>query len=384
MVKRKLRVALLVETATTYGREILEGIARYQSTRARWSTFTDERELGAAPPKWLLDRDWDGVICRTTTPELAAQILAKQIPTVDLNDLYDDLGLPRIQSDMRAIGRLAAAHLYERGFRNFAFCGFHHETWSDQRCEGFRNHLLDLGFDAAVYRSVWRGKSAPIWDVDQRQLTDWLQSLPKPLGLMACNDVRGQQILNACLASEIYVPEQVAVIGVDNNQLLCSFSDPPLSSVRPNPQRIGFESAELLDRLMSGQTCSEQLRLIEPIEVVVRASTDALGIDDDLVVEAIVLIRDLACLGISVQDLVKRLGVSRSTLERRFRQVVGHSPQQEIRVTQLRRIKTLLRTTELPLAEIASLTGFEHTEYMTVFFKRLTGIPPNTFRQELN
>lgn len=384
MVQRKQRVALLIETASTYGRSILEGVAKYQKTRARWSTFLDERELGAEPPDWLLQRPWDGILCRTTTPELAQRIRRQQIPTVDLNDLNDNLGLPRIQSDMKTIGRMAAAHLFERGFRNFAFCGFGNQTWSAERQEGFATHLNELGFACQAYHSTWRDKAAPTWDVDQEQIANWLSGLPKPIGLMACNDVRGQHVLNACLSAEIYVPEQVAVIGVDNDELLCNLCDPPLSSVQPNPQRIGFESAELLDQLMSGQTPNESVRRIDPLGVVVRQSTDALGIDDDLVVEAIVLIRDAACFGISVKDLVKKLGVSRSSLERRFRQSIGHSPQQEIRSTQLRRIKELLRDTDLPLAEIARLTGFDHTEYMTVVFKRLTGIPPSVFREDFS
>ncbi|OYP35015.1 XylR family transcriptional regulator [Rhodopirellula sp. MGV] len=382
MVQKKRRVALLVETATTYGRSILEGIAKYQRTRARWSAFMDERELGASPPEWLLQRPWDGIICRNTTPELAAKIRRKGIPTVDLNDLYADLKLPRIQSDMHAIGRLGASHLYERGFRNFAFCGFEKETWSEQRFVGFSEHLRSLGFETATYHSVWRGKAAAKWDLDQERIAQWLQQLPKPVGLMACNDIRAQQVLNACQSSEIFVPEQVAVIGVDNDELLCNFCDPPLSSIQPNPQRIGFEAAELLDELMSGQKADSAARLVDPMGVIVRQSTDALGIDDDLVVEAIAMIRESACFGMTAQDLVGKLGVSRSSIERRFRQSLGHSPQQEIRATQLRRIKELLRDTNLSLAEIAKLTGFDHTEYMTVVFKRLTGIPPSVFRED--
>ncbi|MFU7557880.1 XylR family transcriptional regulator [Stieleria sp. JC731] len=382
MVQKKRRVALLVETATTYGRCILEGIAKYQRTRARWSAFLEERELGASPPDWLLQRPWDGIICRNTTPELAAKIRRKRIPAVDLNDLHSDLKIPRLQSDMKAIGKLGASHLYERGFRNFAFCGFENETWSLQRRQGFADYLQGMGFELSDYQSVWRGKSAAKWDLDQERIINWIGQLPKPVGLMACNDIRAQQVLNACQSAGIYVPEQVAVVGVDNDELLCNFCDPPLSSIQPNPQRLGFEAAELLDALMSGEAIDVQQRLIEPLGVIVRQSTDALGIDDDLVVEAIAMIRESACFGITVQDVVAKLGCSRSSIERRFRQSVGHSPQQEIRATQMRRIKELLRDTSLPLSEIARLTGFEHTEYMTVVFKRLTGIPPSVFRED--
>lgn len=382
-MKRNRRVALLIETANTYGREILEGVAKYQRSHAWWSTYLDERELGAAPPQWLLERSWDGIICRSTQRELAKAIGRKRIPTVDLNDLHDDLGLPRIQSDMVEIGRVAARHLFERGFRNFAFCGFSNEKWSEQRQEGFKQQLAEYQCDCVSYQSPWRGESAPHWHEEQDQLVGWLATLPKPVGIMACNDVRGQQVLNACQTAGLYAPEQVAVIGVDNDQLLCNFCNPPLSSVQPNPKRIGFEAAQLLDQLMDGKKVPKTTRLIEPVEVAVRQSTDALGIQDETVVAAISLIREAACHGLSVPELTKRIGAPRSSLERKFRQSIGHSPQQEIRLTQLARIKELLRETDLSLADIAMLTGFAHTEYMTVVFKRMTGMPPSQFREML-
>ncbi|MCA9261469.1 MAG: XylR family transcriptional regulator, partial [Planctomycetales bacterium] len=217
-MQAKPRVALLVETATTYGRGILAGVADYQRTHATWSTYLDERELCAAPPSWLLQRKWDGIICRPTTPTLARALKRKRIPTIDLNDLFEGLGLPRIQSDMRAIGRLAATHLYERGFRNFAYCGFAKEAWAAERLAGFREQLSSFDCRCEVYESVWRGDDAPEWDADQDHLVAWLRTLSLPVGVMACNDVRGQHVLNACSLAEMYVPEQAAVVGVDNDE----------------------------------------------------------------------------------------------------------------------------------------------------------------------
>ncbi|MCA9261710.1 MAG: helix-turn-helix domain-containing protein, partial [Planctomycetales bacterium] len=168
-----------------------------------------------------------------------------------------------------------------------------------------------------------------------------------------------------------------------NDELLCNFCSPPLSSVEPDPRRIGYLAAESLDALMGGRRIACETRLVEPLGVVVRQSTDALGIDDPDVVAAIALIRDRACLGLTVDGVVAYLRVSRSFLERRFRRCVGHSPQQEIRLTQLRRIEELLRDTDLTLSEIAQLAGFAHTEYMSVVYKRMTGRPPSEARERL-
>ena len=383
MKASKRRVALLIETSTIYGREILEGIAKYQTTHARWSVYLDERDLQAAPPAWLLERHWDGIICRTTNDVLANSIISRRIPAIDLNDRYGELGLPRIRSNMRAIGQLGARHLHERGFRHFAFCGFKNETWSSERLEGFVSEMQKLDGSYGVYESVWRGKGVPKWDTDQQKIAAWIASLPKPVGIMACNDVRGHHVLNACEESGFFVPEQVAVVGVDNNELLCDFCNPPLSSIQPNPQRVGYEAAMLLGRLMAGEPTESMDTLIDPIGVILRQSTDALGIADPDVVAAIAFIRERAFFGVTVEQVVEHVDVSRSHLERSFRKYLGHSPQLEIRWTQIKRIKQLLIETDLPLASIARLVGFEHTEYMTVVFKRLNGMSPAAFRHEV-
>ena len=376
------RVALIVESSGIYGRQILEGIAKYLRCHRPWSVFLEQRELRTPPPPWLLRRRWDGILCRSTTRRLAQAFLRHRIPVVDLNDLYGGLGLPRIWSDMRAIGRLGAEHLLERGFRKFAFCGFSHEAWSDSRREGFAATLRERGSSCAVYQSPWHGPHVPAWDKDQQQLGVWLRSLPKPVGLFACNDVRGQQVLNACRSLDLDVPEELAVVGVDNERVLCELCDPPLSSVAPNPERIGYEAATLLDRLMGGERATADEILIPPVGVIARQSSDITRIDDPDVAAAVTFIRKNACSGISVEQVVAHVAVSRSILERRFRSHVGHSPQTEIRHVQLKRVKQLLVETELSLESIARLSGYQHPEYMSVVFKRSTGITPGLFRKE--
>jgi LacI family transcriptional regulator len=376
------RVALIVEMSGIYGRQILQGIARYIRSHKPWSIFLEQRELRAPPPPWLLRHQWDGIICRSTDWALARKLLRRKIPAVDLNDLYGGLGLSRICSDMRAIGKLGAEHLLERNFRQFAFCGFN-ETWSALRRDGFVETVRAAGFSCDVYESPWHGRNVPEWDEDQERMARWIRTLPKPLGVMACNDVRGQQVLNACRSVDVAVPDEAAVVGVDNEEVLCELCDPPLSSVTPNPERIGYEAAELLDRLMSDGIGTVEERLITPLGVVMRQSTDVLGIDDPDVAAAARHIREDACNGLTVDDLVSRLSVSRSLLERRFRRCLRRSPQQEIRLVQLKRVRQLLTETDLTLDAIARLAGYEHPEYMSVVFKRLTGQTPGDYRGQI-
>jgi len=376
------RVALIIEMSGIYGRKLLEGIAAYQRSHPPWSGFLEQRELRAPPPPWLLRRRWDGIICRSTTRILSQAIRRHKIPAVDLNDLYGGLGLPRIWSDMRAIGRLGAEHLVERGFRHFAFCGFDDQTWSAGRRDGFRDTVGQFGYSCAVYESPWHGNHAPEWDKDQQHVVDWIRSLPTPLGLMACNDVRGQQVLNACRSADVVVPEEVAVVGVDNEQVLCDLCDPPLSSVIPNPERIGYEAAELLDHLMAGGVSPFREKAIPPLGVKMRQSSDVLGIDDVDVAAAVSFIRERACQGVNVDQIVEHVAISRSQLERRFRKCLGRSPQAEIRRVQLRRVAQLLAETDLTLDSIARLTGYQHPEYLSVAFKRSTGQTPREYRQE--
>jgi LacI family transcriptional regulator len=384
MTHRRPHVALIVETSIHYGRQILRGITRYLRSHQPWSVFLEQRELWTAPPQWLRNWHGDGVICRKTTPELAEMLARTNVPLVDVSDCDPALGAPRISSDDQAIGRLAADHLLERGFRHFAFAGFSGQVWSLGRRAGFIARLAERGYDAKTFESPWIGPEARSWEREQQQIARWLTGLPRPLGLMACNDQRGQHVLDACQRLGVDVPEQVAVIGCDDDAVLCNLCHPPLSSVVPNPERVGYEAAALLGRLMSGDAAPTQPLRIEPVGVHTRQSTDVLAIDDPAVASALRFIRERAFQGVSMKDVLKHSAMSRSLLERKFRQYLGHSPQAEIRSIQLKRVKQLLAESDLPLGQIATLAGYAHPEYMSVVFKRETGQTPGQFRAAAN
>ena len=381
---RRRRVLLMIETSLAYGRGLLRGINRYVVEHEPWSLHLDQRELMAQPPAWLARWDGDGVISRWTTPELAASFRDLQMPVVDLTDVYGDLGLPHLWTNHHTVGELAAQHLLERGFRHFAFCGYSNHDWSRRRFVGFEETLRAAGRSCVKLESQWDTFVTQSWDEQQEAIGGWLRELPKPLGVMACNDMRGQHVLDACRRFDLASPEEVAVIGVDNDELLCILCDPPLTSVQPNAERIGYEAAALLDACMQGATMVAEQRLIEPVGIVTRQSTDVLAIEQPQVSAALRYIREHACEGISVSDVLKHVPMARSVLERQFRRYLGRSPQEEIRQMQLKRACQLLAETDLALAQIAPLTGFLHAEYLSVVFKRLTGETPGQYRKRVN
>ena len=254
---------MMVETSQNYGRYILHGIIRYLRSHQPWSVFLELRELGAAPPPRLKDWRGDGIITRVTDPALAESLRKKRIPVVNLNDVYSGLGLPTIESDHRAIARLAAEHLLERGFRHFAACGFTGHAWSQQRVQTFRDVLGAAATSCHLYESRWGGRIAHPWEQEQERIGEWLLVLPRPVGIFACNDSRGQHVLDACQRVNLSVPEEVAVLGVDDDVLLCELCDPPLSSVMPSPERVGYEAAALLDRLMVGDSPQAEIRAVQ-------------------------------------------------------------------------------------------------------------------------
>ncbi len=378
---RRPRVALIVETSSAYGRRILRGVRRYVHSHQPWSIYLEQRALTTRPPRWLETWDGDGILSRATTKQLAGAATRSRIPVVELTDRHDRTALHCVRSDDHAIARLGAEHLLERSFRHFGFCGFARENWSKRRGEGFVRILPAAGRECGVYESPWHGPDAPPWEDEQRNLSEWLAALPKPVGLMACNDVRGQQVVDACGRIGLAVPEEVAVLGVDNEEELCELCDPPLSSVVPNPELVGYTAAEILDRMMAGELAKADQTLVAPLGVVTRQSTDVLAIDDPEVGAAVRYIREHACEGATVEYVLAHVPVSRSILERRFRKFLGCSPQAILRLTQLKRLKQLLSETDLPLAKISELAGFKYCEHMCVVFKREIGATPGSFRK---
>ena len=374
---RQRQVAILIETSNAYARGLLQGVVHYIREHRPWSFHLMEQGRGDDPPPWLAGWDGDGIIARIETPRIARAVVRTGLPAVDLSAARLVPALPWVETNDEEIARLAADHLLERGFTRFAFCGDARFNWSVWRETQFVARLRAAGHDCVCYRPT-----ALAGDVaaEAGNLARWLRELPKPVGLMACYDIRGQQVLDACRSAGLAVPDEVAVIGVDNDTLLCELASPPLSSVIPNAHGAGYAAAALLDRLMAGKRVAATAHLIAPLGLAERQSTDVLAVDDREVARAVRFIREHAREGINVGDVLRTVPLSRRVLEQRFQRLLGHTPREEILHVRLNRVKQLLAETDLPLYLVAERTGFEHVEYLSVLFKRETGKTPSAFR----
>jgi LacI family transcriptional regulator, galactose operon repressor len=380
---------LVIESSRAYGRGCLLGIASYVRAHMNWQLLHLERGVTETLPASIKRWHGDGIIARIETDEVAKAVESLHLPTVDLRGIYRLPGGAVFDTDPSAAALLAADHLLERGYRNLAYCGFRDVVFSDKRGEALAKYLTERSisvsnFDLSPHSKRPVGGSLAqerYGEMHVEQLVPWLRELPKPVGIMACNDVRGRQIVAACELAGLKVPEEVAVIGVDNDEVICELSNPPLSSVVPDTFRIGYEGASMLDRIMSaGEVPPEETILIPPKGVQTRLSSDFLAIPDQELVSALTYIRQNACEGINVDDVINYCQISRSTLERRFIKYLGFGPKEQIQRTRLDRVKTLLRETDYDLFQIARLTGFRTTAHLVSAFKNRLGLTPGHYR----
>ncbi len=384
------RVVLLVESSRAYGRGCLLGIASYMQAHGTWQVLHIERALSENVPAVVGAWNADGLLSRIADQQTMDAVSALQLPTVDLLGYYQPTEGAVLDTDPVACAELAAKHFLNRGFRHFAFCGYTGLTFSDQRVEQFINTLATLGKSVHVYKSpgqLQAGKAVTTTsreafaETEDNHVAAWLASLPKPIAIFACNDIRGRQVLSACAQANIAVPDEVAVLGVDDDEVICELSQPPLSSIEPDAFRIGFRGAEVLEQLMDGATPQNGTLLIPPRIVITRQSTSTIAVDDPTVASAMRFIRDHACEGIHVEDVVARVQVSRATLERRFRQLLDRSPAEEICQTRMKKVELLLAETNYKLSQIAQMTGFASSTQLVTTFKRHRGQTPGEFRK---
>jgi LacI family transcriptional regulator len=383
---KRPRVALLVESSRAYGRGILAGVAKFVREHDPWSIFFQDLNLCDDTPEWLKNWRGEGIISRLENRDVVKVIGRLDIPAVYLRRIHSKTSAPQILTDNAAVSCLCFEHLRERGFRHFAFCGFNGADYSDERRDGFVELVRQAGWRCHVYTDrhpAGQTDTAHYEGLglkDGGEVADWIKKLPKPIGVMACNDMRGQQVLDACRATGVAVPEEIAVIGVDNDEVLCNLSDPPLSSVIPDTERVGYEAAVLLAQMMAGEEPAQREIFVEPSGIVARRSTEVLAMEDQQIAAAVRFIREHACEGIDVSDVLRAVPMSRSTLDRRFVNILGRSPKDEILRVRLGRVKQLLAETDFPLSLISEKAGLEHVEHLSRIFKSRVGLTPSEFR----
>ncbi|MEW4488498.1 DNA-binding transcriptional regulator [Thalassoglobus sp. JC818] len=374
-------VALLIETSNAYARGLLEGIVEWIRQHNAWSIYLPEQMRGADPPTWLSRWKGDGIIARIETQAIAAAVRKSRLPVVDVSAARLVPEIPWVETNDQSIAELAAQHLLDRGFQHFGFCGDPGFQWSTLRETHFVEAIQRSKLGCSVHRSIAQYDPRYSWNREKQRLIHWLKKLPRPVGIMCCYDVKAQQLLDVCRELDVAVPEEVAVVGVDNDHLLCELSDPPLSSVAPDARQTGFEAAELLNRMMSGDCVDSDPRFIEPLGIEVRQSSDVLAIEDHEIAAAVRFIRENATSGIQVADVLREVPLSRRALEGRFVKILGRTPHQEIMRLRIDRVKRLLLETDRTLSDIARAVGFEHVEYLSVAFKREVGTTPKEFRK---
>lgn len=371
-------VALLVETSNAFSRELLHGIRDWMRSNRPWAIHLSEQGRGSEPPDWLRRWKGDGIIARMETAGIARAIRKLQLPTVNVSASGHANGIPSVISDSAAIAGLAADHLLERGLKSFGYCGDARFAWSAQHGKNFVNALKIRGIKCVNYPA--RVSDSSDWSFEHKKIATWLKSLPKPAGVMTCYDIRGQQVLDVCRAIDLKVPDEVAVISQHNDELLCDLCDPPLTSVIPSARRIGSEAAALLDTMMLGEKATACPQLIHPIGVATRQSTDIVAVDDQGLKRAARFIRDKACEPITIDDVVRNSGLSRTLLERKFKQAFGTSPYEQILRIRLNTAERLLKETSLSISEIAERLAFSSAEHFSATFKKRRGKPPRGLR----
>lgn len=379
---KQRKVAVILQMWQNFDRGILQGIAAYVREHRSWSVFVEEVEHQRIPdfPAW----EGDGLIVNFDNPHVVKALRGVEKPIVAVGGGQGwhepSSGIPYIATNDEMIGRCAAEHLINRGLRNFAFCGYRvnrTNVWIANRKNGFMDRLAEAGFSCSSFNG--KHTTATHWHQILWEISAWLKKLPLPIGIMGCYDYRARHVLEACRLLGLRVPDDVSVIGVDND-IICDLAEPPLTSVEQGKFQLGYSAAASLDVLMDGKKKIAPITLIDPVGIVTRQSTDMLYVEDPIIAEALRLIRKDACRGIHAEMICLQVGLSRSSLDKRFKAVIDRSIDQEIRQIRLARACELLSRTKLPLKAVARESGFGSEQYLSAVFSKHLKCTPATYR----
>lgn len=374
------RVAILVETALASGRSILAGISQYLHEHDDWSVFHPTGHIGSTELKGLEQWDGDGIIARISNKKVLQAVRQKGVPVVDVLGNEADANYPLVKCDDRAIGQLVGKHLMAAGHRAFGFFGLDDERYSLEREKSFKKSVADRATFFQSLKIRQGDRDSGQWVENVEQVTAWIESLPKPIGIMVASDQFGPIVMKACQRLEISIPEEVSVVGVDNDRPFCELCRPRLSSVEPDHSRVGYEAARLMDNILTGKDSKTRQIETPPLTLHRRPSSDASAVNDPALVKAMQCIRQNACQGVSVDEVAVASGVSRSVLQRRFREQLGRSIGDMLLDVKLKRARDMLTFTDLPLIDVAERSGFNYQEYLTYIFKKHLDTTPAQYR----
>lgn len=369
------RVALMVDLATSFGRRVLEGVHSHPA-RQDWTLLADS--WGDVGGEDLLNESTlDGIVIDSDEPELLSRLESFRGPVIDLSaGLRTSLSC-QVTVDYAQVGRTAAEHLRERGFTSLGFLGTTRWLPSDVVENSF---VLEA---AEFARDISRARTARRWSGQQsrhrQELSDWLVAVPKPCGILAVDDLTGRRLLQVCRKAGFKVPEEVAVLGVGDYEMVTTVSDPTLSSVIVPARAIGMQAADCLYQFFQGSRHLRDLKL-PSTSVAARRSTDALAWEDPMLRDALDWLQEHLAEPLRVPDLAGHLCVSRRLLEQRFRETLGHGPAEQLRRVRIQRSKNLLRETDLGLGPIAKMCGLGTAERLCVLFRQYLQVTPGSYR----
>jgi LacI family transcriptional regulator len=374
-------ILLLLDTATFYGRQIARGVAWYSEGHTPMAFYL-QAAVGDEALQGLRNWKIHGVLGRLRKGQLPGPVARGRIPAVTTTAHNPAKKLPRICLDDEAIGRMVAEHLLSRGFRSFGFCGTYGMGFSQVRRRGYSQRLAEEDLPCQTYvPQDALGDAETFFAQEQQDLARWIDSLDKPVGIMAADDSMGWKVSQACRRLSVAMPEQVALVGVNNDDVLCRLCSPPMSSVALPLERLGYRAGEMLDARIAGRQPESDNVVLPPIGIITRRSSDVVAVEDAEISTAMRYIRDHVADNIQVDDIAAAAAVSRRSLQRKFPQVVGHTLQKEIRQVRIAKARDLLSLTDLPLHQVAAACGFRYPEHLSRIFKQVTGATPSDYRR---
>jgi Transcriptional regulators len=382
-----IRLILLTDFTESYAHNLLKGIMTYSKENEPWV-------LCRMPLAFKQQYGIEGIL--NWAKRWKADAIIAQFDNVDNVDLFRQNGIvalaqdyksrfstiPNITSNYKLTGKMVADFFLQRGFKNFAFFGYKNACWSQERCEGFKDEVTKFGFKDNFY-AFHNQKLEELWFYKQHPLSKWLKSLPKPIALMACDDTQGQIITEICKLSNLRIPEDIAVMGVDNDEMTCNLSDPSLSSVLLDIEKGGYDSARLIDSMIRSKNLSTYTDIyINTSYIVQRQSTNIYPIEDKEIAQALKYIDQCTLEKISVDDIVKQVPLSRRLLEIRFKQYTKMSIYQYIMKKRMGRFAQMLIESNAPVTEIAAQIGITDIKNLSRQFKTIEGCSPLEYRKE--
>lgn len=380
------KIILLIDFAEEYSKALLKGIAKYSREHGPWifcrmPLFHRETVGIEGILKWALEWGADGIIGQFYNDPNIGKIIDAGIPVIaqDFKNRFDEI--PNITGAHHEAGEMGADYFLKKGFKNFAYYGFKDIVWSQERAEGFEERVTRAGHKVHYFEHKM-ARPSELWYYKPSSLGKWLKSLPKPIALMACDDNQGQHITEACRLYGIRIPEDMAVLGVDNDEMICEFSDPPLSSIGQDAEKGGYDAAKLLDHLIKNGMRDFYDIVVKPTQVITRHSTDIYATNDDHIASSLKYIHQNIDKNLHVDEVVKQVPLSRRALEKRFMEVMGYPIYKYIYNLRIEKFTQKLLDTDMSVFEIALDMGLSDSKNIARQFRQVKGCNPSEYRNK--